>query len=95
MTHYLKKVRIGVSGFVALVSCPCHLPVTLPIILTITAGTSLGIWIANNTGIVAIISSAIFAGSLFLTFRLANKQDEVCRIPVDRRKKQDLFEVQQ
>ncbi len=94
MTHFWKNLRIGVSGFVALVSCPCHLPVTLPIILTITAGTSLGVWIGNNTGMVAIISSATFLGSLFLTFRWVNKQDEICRIPVDTQKKHEFFEIQ-
>lgn len=78
MTQSSKKARIGISGFIALVSCPCHLPVTLPIILSITAGTSLGLWIINNTGVVAIISSLIFVGSLFLTFRLVNKREDVC-----------------
>lgn len=78
MTHFWKSLRIGITGFIALVSCPCHLPATLPIILTLTAGTSLGLWIANNTGGIAIISSLIFVGSLFLTFRLVNKREDVC-----------------
>lgn len=93
MPHFWKNLRIGVSGFVALASCPCHLPVTLPIILTITAGTSLGLWIANNTGMVMVISSVVFVGSLLVTFRWANKQDEVCRIPVDTQKEHELLEV--
>ncbi len=80
MTHFWKNLRIGISGFVALVSCPCHLPVTLPIILTLTAGTSLGLWITNNIGMVAIISSTIFVGSLFLTFRYINMQSETCAV---------------
>ncbi|QPC83039.1 hypothetical protein G4Y79_01295 [Phototrophicus methaneseepsis] len=81
MTHFWKNLQMGITGFIALVSCPCHLPATLPIILTLTAGTSLGLWIANNTGVVAIISSLIFVGSMFLTFRLVNKQSETCPVP--------------
>lgn len=79
MPHFWKNLRIGVTIFVALVSCPCHLPVTLPIIITLTQG--LGLWITNNMGMVAIISSTIFVGSLFLTFRCINIQSETCAVP--------------
>ncbi|MCI0710772.1 MAG: hypothetical protein L0154_11480 [Chloroflexi bacterium] len=93
MAQHWNKLPIGVSGFIALVSCPCHLPVTLPIILTITAGTSLSVWISSHTLELAVISSIIFFFSLSLTFYLANMQDRVCRIPVDTQTKHEVIEV--
>jgi mercuric ion transport protein len=76
MLQHWEKIRIGVSGLIALVSCPCHLPITLPIILAITAGTSLGVWIANNTSMVLAISTVIFISSLLFTLRWSSAASE-------------------
>ncbi len=60
-----------ISGLVTLVSCPCHLPLTLPLLLSLTAGTRLGIWLGNNTASVVGGSVVIFVSSLLLTLRWA------------------------
>ena len=36
------------AGLVALITCPCHLPLTLPLLLTLTGGTAVGFWLAAN-----------------------------------------------
>jgi thiol-disulfide isomerase/thioredoxin len=51
---------------VALVACPCHLPLTLPIFLALTAGTALGGWVAANTTLIYITFGVLFAGGLVL-----------------------------
>jgi hypothetical protein len=65
--------RIGgmlltVTGFLA---CPCHLIMTLPLLLSLVAGTALGSVLSRNTGLVYAGASISFVvalalGALFL-----------------------------
>ncbi len=48
---------LAVSGFVV---CPCHFPLTLPLILGVLGGTGLGSFIGANTGLVYGISTGYF-----------------------------------
>ncbi len=48
-----------VTGFFA---CPCHLAVTLPILLTLTAGTAFGAFLSNNVWLIAAMASVYFIG---------------------------------
>jgi hypothetical protein len=57
-----------VAGF-ALVACPCHLPLTLPIFLALTAGTAFGGWMAANTTVIYITSAVLFVGGLVLAYK--------------------------
>ncbi|MCB0083603.1 MAG: hypothetical protein KDE47_21835, partial [Caldilineaceae bacterium] len=43
------NIRGVLAGAIALVACPCHLPLTFPILLAVTAGTAMSSWLANNT----------------------------------------------
>ncbi|MFQ5812197.1 MAG: thioredoxin family protein, partial [Anaerolineae bacterium] len=63
------KIRGYVAAAVALVACPCHLLVTLPLLLSLAAGTALGAFLQQNTWLVYGASTALFVGGLFLTFR--------------------------
>jgi cytochrome c biogenesis protein CcdA len=76
----IRNARTLISGAIAFVSCPCHLPISLPLLVAATAGTSAGVWIANNTLTLGIISTVVFFGSLWLTFYLA-KQATACAVP--------------
>jgi glutaredoxin len=58
-----------VAGVVAFIACPCHLPITLPILLALTAGTAFGTWLENNTFTVGVISTIIFIGGVVLAFK--------------------------
>ena len=48
---------LAVTGFVA---CPCHLPLTLPLILGVLGGTGIGSFIGANTSWVYGIATAYF-----------------------------------
>lgn len=48
----------------ALVVCPCHLPITLPLVVALFAGTAFGAFLLNNGWLVVAISAAYFIGAL-------------------------------
>lgn len=54
------------TGFAA---CPCHLPVTIPIVLGLTAGTAFGAFLANNLWLLGAISTTYFLFALVLGLR--------------------------
>jgi cytochrome c biogenesis protein CcdA len=85
----IRKARTLISGAIAFVSCPCHLPVSLPLLVAATAGTSAGVWIANNTFTLGAIATAVFFGSLWLTFYWA-KQPAVCAVPKRKNKQKRM-----
>jgi mercuric ion transport protein len=58
-----------VAGAVAFVACPCHLPITLPLLIVLTAGTAFGTWLENNTLTVGVILTIIFIGGIVLAFK--------------------------
>jgi hypothetical protein len=86
--------RIGgtlltVTGFLA---CPCHLIITLPLLLSLLAGTALGSFLERNTSLVYAGASIYFIvalalGALFLLGpkRHRNKRQLACPtcIPAD------------
>ena len=61
-----QHVRGYVAGVVALVACPCHIPLTLPIVLSLTAGTAVGVFLERYSGWVYAFSAALFVGGLIL-----------------------------
>jgi mercuric ion transport protein len=62
-------VKGGVAAVVAFIACPCHLPLTLPLLIMLTASTAFGTWLENNTVTVGVISTVIFVGGLVLAFK--------------------------
>ncbi len=48
---------LAVTGFVA---CPCHFPLTLPLILGLLGGTGIGSFIGANTNLVYGIAAGYF-----------------------------------
>ncbi len=56
-------VALTVTGFLA---CPCHLIVTLPLLATLFAGTTLGTVLTQQTGLLYTLASIYFVGALAL-----------------------------
>jgi hypothetical protein len=52
-----------VTGFLA---CPCHLIITLPLLLSLVAGTALGSFLSHNTGFVYLGAGFYFVLALAL-----------------------------
>lgn len=74
-------IRGYIAGAAAFIICPCHLPLTLPLLLTLTAGTAVGGWLANNTTIIYIASFTFFIGGLLLAGRwLITGKNEMCKL---------------
>lgn len=63
------SIKGYVAGAVALIACPCHLPITLPLLIVFTAGTAFGTWLENNTLTVFVILTVIFIGGIVLAFK--------------------------
>ncbi len=51
-------------GATALIACPCHLPLTLPLLLAVLGGTSLGALLAANSGVVFLAVTVYFVTGL-------------------------------
>ncbi len=83
------KIRGYVAGVGAFLICPCHLPLTLPLILALMAGTAVGGWLANNTILIYASSAVLFIGGLILAGKwLMADEAEAC--PVDLKEKQPV-----
>lgn len=75
------KIRGYVAGVGAFLICPCHLPLTLPLILALTAGTAVSGWLANNTLLIYIAATVLFIGGLALAGKwLFSQQTPSCPI---------------
>lgn len=57
------------AGAIALIACPCHLPITLPLLIGLTAGTALSAWLAGNSVLAAVFFTAVFLGGGVLAWR--------------------------
>ena len=69
MINIWYKVRGYLAGGVAFITCPCHLLLTLPLLLALTAGTAAGAFLERNTVALVAISTALFVGGLVLSSR--------------------------
>jgi len=73
-------LALTVTGFLA---CPCHLPLTLPLLLTLLGGTSLGLSLRENTGLIFVVATAYFlvaigVGLVLLNGRTRDSDSSLC-----------------
>jgi glutaredoxin len=78
------EVRGYVAAAIALVACPCHLVVTLPLLIALTAGTALGAFLRQNSALVFGVSTVLFVGGLYLAFRWMGQPTTVADPPIRR-----------
>jgi hypothetical protein len=79
--NIVRKTRgyfLIVTGFLA---CPCHLPVTLPLLVALTAGTAIGAFLANNVWLIVAVSTIYFVGAIALGIRYVGQEEKVCAAP--------------
>lgn len=65
----IRKAMTGVTAFLTVLSCPCH----IPILLVLLSGTAAGAFLSENTGTAVMVLLVIFLISLVATFRLLDK----------------------
>lgn len=71
MLNTWHTIKAYVVGIVAFITCPCHLPLTLPLLISLTAGTAFSAWLAapGTLLLVGVISTVVFIGGLALAFK--------------------------
>ena len=70
---------LAVTGFVA---CPCHFPLTLPLILGVLGGTGIGSFIGANTSLVYGISAGYFIVAIGVGWYLLMRK-RLGRLPLE------------
>ena len=71
------KVWGGVLLVTGLIACPCHLVITLPIILGLLAGTGVGAILGANSGLVYGVAGAYFIVALVSGWYVLNSKKGV------------------
>ena len=73
----MSKVWGGVLFVTGFIACPCHLIITLPLILGLLAGTGVGAFLSDNQGLVYGVATGYFimglAGGIYLWNRRKSK----------------------
>jgi len=82
-------IALTVTGFLA---CPCHLIITLPLVISLLAGTAVGSFLSRNSGLVLtfagiyfVVALALGAWFLFGSKRQNREGDTACPtcVPVE------------
>src|SRR6266508_6501563 len=60
-----------ITGFLV---CPCHVPLTLPLLVALFGGTALGAWLSTHTGLVIGLSTGYFLAAIVIGFWLLNRR---------------------
>jgi len=66
-----KRGSFGFSAFVAIISCPCH----LPIYLMLLSGTAAGVFLYEHQLLAILIFSFVFTLSVYLSIKIYRKID--------------------
>ena len=62
------------------VACPCHLPLTLGLLLGVTGGSALGSFLTRNTGLAYGVATASFLLALGVGWYLVARQAKGCGV---------------
>jgi len=58
----MKGIKTAFLLFTGFLTCPCHLPFLLPALAALLAGTAIGAFIAENTGLLIAVATIYFFG---------------------------------
>lgn len=70
----MSKVWGGVLLVTGFIVCPCHLVITLPLILGVLGGTGLGAFLSDNQGLVYGVATGYFIAGLAVGLYLLNRK---------------------
>ena len=81
------SIRGILAAVLAFITCPCHLPITLPLLLSITTGTAFGAWLVDHHFVFGLASTALFLAGTWLVLRwlgMAKPATAVARVSAPR-----------
>ncbi|HRN51856.1 MAG TPA: hypothetical protein PLC52_11060 [Anaerolineales bacterium] len=76
MVQIWRKFKGYLAAGIAFISCPCHLPITLPIAISLTAGTGISAWLTQNTFMIGAGFTLVFLTSLGLGYFWLTKENQ-------------------
>ena len=59
------------TGFVA---CPCHFPITLPILAAVLSGAAAGAFLSERTGLIVLLAAVYFVVAILIGFWLLGRR---------------------
>ena len=62
---------LAVTGFIA---CPCHFPLTLPILIGVLGGTGIGAGIAANVSMIYVVATGYFILAIGVGVYMLNRK---------------------
>ena len=71
-----KRIKRAFLLFTGIVACPCHLPLVLPALATFLAGTAIGAFIGENTGVLIALATAYFVGVVIYFLRIYRSHEK-------------------
>ena len=71
-TSPVRGVMTYFMGAIAVLTCPCH----LPILILLLSGTAAGAFLSDNLGLAALVLLPIFVLSGLATWRLLDKNEQ-------------------
>lgn len=78
-----RKGRKWIFG--SLVFCPCHLPVTLAILVTVLGGTAFGAFLSDNLLLAGLVVTVVWVAGTWRGFRLVRQAKlGACPVPAGR-----------
>lgn len=70
----MSKIRGRIMVGTGLIACPCHLPLTLPLLVGVLGGTAIGSFVADNQGLIYGVATVYFVVAISIGLYLLNRK---------------------